>query len=622
MTKSLKTSTIRKKDLTMKKLAVAVCAAVAALNGAFAGKVYYFDPENGKDTNDGLTEETAFQHLSMKSGSTSATGDEYRLMKGVYRETFVIRAPNLTIRGWKASRDEVIIDGENERRGIKTHDYSEFSYTNGVICGLTVRNCVIANYLTNSGNNGAGIALLSRDLMVSNCVVYACHNNGNNGGGIALMYAGGKVVDCVVSNCTAAGGGGICVVTSSNEPGFEVRGCTVRNCQGISRTVNDGKTTQKGMGGALYAQRGISISNCTFAENSADDSGGGIFLADKSSSTILRDDFITDVQIISNVSKQAGGIYAGQGGTNYLAQVTLVGNVATNGNGGGVLAASQSRLDIEEGCAFVDNATETGFGGGIYVTADMGCVISNALFRGNRSVKGGGGAYMQTARSAFLNCVFDANSCSGETKRCCGGAVHAGGAHGDVATFRNCLFTRNSACAGSGGAIGNEMTRSITNYLENCTFVSNFVYGTSTDSSDGYGGAVGGVSVSFCATNTVFFRNTSLSRTMYVQIQNKKLVAYANCFEDLLDGTNANFLKNGVNGCIVAEGDPGFTDAANGDYTLTKDSILVDKGINLDWMDAATDLRQKKRCRRIYNDIVDLGCYEYWPVPGLLLMVR
>ena len=44
----------------MKKLAVAVCAAVAAASGAFAGKIYYFDPVNGKDTNDGLTEETAF----------------------------------------------------------------------------------------------------------------------------------------------------------------------------------------------------------------------------------------------------------------------------------------------------------------------------------------------------------------------------------------------------------------------------------------------------------------------------------------------------------------------------------------------------------------------------------
>ena len=609
----------------MKKLAVAVCAAVAAAGVASAGKVYYFDPVNGKDTNDGLSETTAFEHLSKKSGAQASDGDELRLMKGVYKESLSINRCNITVRGWKASRDEVIIDGEGVRRGINTGSYNETSYTNALIAGLTVRNGHTTTYASNYINLGAGITLESRDCVISNCVIRSCVHEQNGGGGIALMY-GGKVIDCEIVDCGATQGAGIYIACDHPNPDFEVRGCTIANCKATRYAYVDDKgkaASRGGNGGGIYTRHGTRILGCTVNGNSATSKGGGIYFDGVTTSgKYPTDNVIADTVVSSNVTAEGGGVYFSSGCTNVIRRLSAVGNVSTNGYGGGVLAASQSRLDIEEGCAFVDNATETGYGGGIYIANEMGCAISNALFRGNRSVKGGGGAYIQTARSAFLNCVFDANSCSGVTSRCCGGAVRSGGGHGHVATFRNCLFTRNSACAGSGGAIGNEMTRSITNYLENCTFVSNFVYGTSTDSNDGYGGAVGGVSVSFCATNTVFFRNTSLSRTTYVQIQNKKLVAYANCFEDLLDGTGANFLRNGVKGCIVQAGDPGFTDAANGDYTLTKDSILVDKGINLDWMDAATDLRRKKRCGRIYNDIVDLGCYEYWPVPGLLLMVR
>ena len=618
----------------MKKLMLAVCAAVVAVSGAFAGTVYYFDPVNGNDTNDGLTEETAFQNLSKKSGSISADGDEYRLMKGVYRETFFISSPNVTIRGWKAGRDEVIIDGENVRRGIRTIGYDEFGYTNSVIHGLTVRNCVIASYSANSGNNGAGIALLSRDMMVSNCVVYACHNHGNSGGGIALMYAGGKVVDCVVSNCTAAFGGGICVVTGSQEPGFEVRGCTVRNCRGISRIVDNGKggtVSQKGLGGALYAQRGISISNCTFAENSADDSGGGICLADKGSNTILRDDFITDVQVVSNISMKGGGISIGTGGTNYLTRISLVGNVATNGNGGGFLSNQNidtTAIHFGPGCRIIGNSATNGDGGGLYAPNLRNTVVSNALFRGNVAKIKGGGVCSEQTGAVFQNCIFDANVCTGEglASGVAGGAARIGAEHGIVGTFRNCLFTDNVVSNGSGGAIGNEKTRAVTNYVFNCTFVNNGVGGASGNDPLGTGGAIGAVSAHYCVSNSVFYGNWAVKEGS-VQIGHgngsRASVASAGLgysYENKL--TKGNQMKDGMNGCIVAEGDPGFTDAANGDYTLTKSSILVDKGFNQDWMDSATDLRQKKRFGRIYNDVVDIGCYEYWPARGLLLMVR
>lgn len=75
-------------------------------------------------------------------------------------------------------------------------------------------------------------------------------------------------------------------------------------------------------------------------------------------------------------------------------------------------------------------------------------------------------------------------------------------------------------------------------------------------------------------------------------------------------------IQNGVDPCFKA-----------GSYVPAADSPLVDAGVNdLSWMATAYDLQRKPDGRpfrkRIYNGVVDIGAYEYWPVPGLLLKVR
>ena len=184
----------------MKKLAVAVCAAVAAASGAFAGNIYYFDPVNGKDTNDGLSETTAFEHLSKKSGAQASDGDELRLMKGVYKESLSINRCNITVRGWKASRDEVIIDGEGVRRGIQVNG------KRAMVANLTVRDAYHEASAANAVNCGAGIQLYEVGAVASNCVVYGCRNAKHCGGGIYLAAASNVVEYCFVSNCLSASG--------------------------------------------------------------------------------------------------------------------------------------------------------------------------------------------------------------------------------------------------------------------------------------------------------------------------------------------------------------------------------------------------------------------------------
>ena len=618
----------------MKKLAVAVCAAVAAASGAFAGKIYYFDPVNGKDTNNGLTEETAFQNLSKKSGDSCGEGDEYRLMKGVYTNTFIIKKCNVTIRGWNASRDEVIIDGQGERRGIRMNTYDRSGYTNCQVIGLTVRNCRISTYSSNNGYNGAGIMMMSDDFLVSNCVVRSCVQAGvnpdnsdqfNTGGGMSLLYRG-KVIDCEISGCSAPAGGGISTPFNQADASYEIRGCTITN--------NHATYKSKYGGGGIMAQFGVIISDCHIAGNSSANLGGGIYFTDYNGKVSTIDNEVRDSQIVSNTAKNGGGAYVGKGLTNRFFRVAFVGNCATNANtgsdaGGGLWANSDALnyLVVGSGCSFVGNRALGGPAGGLSAGGIGFQPMSNVLFRANSAYNIGGGARLSSIADALItDCIFDANSVSGVETGAAGGALVAGSGHGHVATICNCLFTDNVVSNGVGGAIGNAATRSITNYVFNCTFVNNGVCGSVAGNDQGTGGAIGAVSAHYCVSNSVFYGNWAVKQNN-VQIGHGNGgratvadVGLGHSYENKL--VKGNMMQDGVNGCIVAEGDPGFTDAANGDYTLTKDSILVDKGVHQDWMDSATDLRQKKRCKRVYNNIVDIGCYEYWPVRGLLLIFR
>ena len=66
--------------------------------------------------------------------------------------------------------------------------------------------------------------------------------------------------------------------------------------------------------------------------------------------------------------------------------------------------------------------------------------------------------------------------------------------------------------------------------------------------------------------------------------------------------------------------DPRF---ATDDCQPSFGSPLVDAGVNSDWMVGTSDFRRNpKKFPRIFNGIVDIGCWECVPSPGLLLIFR
>ena len=77
---------------------------------------------------------------------------------------------------------------------------------------------------------------------------------------------------------------------------------------------------------------------------------------------------------------------------------------------------------------------------------------------------------------------------------------------------------------------------------------------------------------------------------------------------------------------LAAEKGPGFKDAAAGDWTLKRSSVMIDAGVKADWMDSSCDLTGNKRCLKkgLVSDgaLPDIGCYEFFAVAGFKISLR
>jgi len=203
----------------------------------------------------------------------------------------------------------------------------------------------------------------------------------------------------------------------------------------------------------------------------------------------------------------------------------------------------------------------------------------------------------------------DKGGCRFHSLRRTGGAAHKP-CEGFV--LRNSLFEHNGSAAGKGAPVSYSVLEiDHTNcVVQNCTFVGNCgqmypaAYSYHADS-------VGAV------RNCLYYKNLASSGSQYDDVNGSNDLQrglYTNCF--IYAGSVT------VNGCFGKDQDPKFADEAGKDYRLTRCSPCVNAGFNEPWMTGAKDLQNAKKVQRIEQDVVDVGCYEYRPTPGLQLLVR
>ena len=420
-----------------------------------------------------------------------------------------------------------------------------------------------------------------------------CTNTFSNAyGGAINTESSLLLVDCTFDDCVAKntrGGGAV----GANAGTTIMTNCTFRNCY---------STTD---GGAVYVAGAGGASGCVFANNWSRRNGGGYFGKATCAGGLV------DCVFSENISSNGGN------------------SALTNMRGAGFY--SDGAEAVVDRCTFVSNTCFGSHGGGICVGGGTLSVVDSTFFankqlRPDRTTKtdhggsGGGigvngGNLVLVDRCKFVENVADA----------AGGGIgnyHSGkcSVHSDI---RNSLFLRNATddCTMTGCSnerAGGGVALNSTNITVSCcTFVSNVCYTTAN------GGGICGKNSETgvpLVENCLLWDNIANGATAGGNTANRyRSTRYFFNYDSqgYLPTANGNLGPTDVAA-------PGFVDAAADDYRLAGGSALIDAGRNADWMETATYLDPPKRSRsgRLYNGIVDIGCYEYWPVPGILLMVR
>lgn len=661
--------------MELKSIAASFAAAAAAIGAAInaSATTYYVKPD-GNDSAAGTSWETALRTPAagiekIKAGSRN---HELVISNGVYALADALGLyggegnSRALIRGATGHPEDVVLDAQGRFEVLRLS-------ANVTVADLTIANGSNygrSNYASGVRIGDAGENNQSYLSIVSNCVIRGCHNaytNGNSiSGGAAYVFGNGLLVDCVVSNNTATyRGSGVAlhnanatalrclvagnVATNASGSGAAVLGvgggtlidCTVSGNLGsclaggldISLALGcvfDGNVlspdySNRPASALGVIHRRIAATNCTFSANVATtgnttidiDYGGSVF---------------SNCRFVGNTAKGNGGAVGFVPSMSYPDRATLFHGCLfennTAANFGGAVSVDTAAKVVFDGCRFFGNRTTADntssnedFGGGaIFLKGQVAgngswCTITNCVFGGNES-SCRGGAFGATWNGVCMADIVDSVFTNNVSRRQ-GGAISireqtARDTNG--ATIRNCLVANNrttltTADSNGGGIL--LVTRAPVR-MENCTIVSNVTsYANSGGVHQRWGGTLVNCIIAFNKrTSNGELKDEVASGTTWSDASG----TFLNC----LSYPNMTAHLTAANGCVNA--DPGFTDIANGDFTLAENSPCINKGRSLAWMDGATDL--SGLVRRISGSAPDIGAYERFIPEAFTIVIR
>ena len=247
---------------------------------------------------------------------------------------------------------------------------------------LTLRDTRFEN--NSASADGGGFGAQDIDAVTLDKVVATGNTAARSGGGAFLRAVGVTIISSDFSSNTAStlapalvgitGGGGL-----------RIDGSKTTATANITATRLVGNTSQKGQGGALWITAlppnlpptvaAVTLENLQVSSNTADLSGGGIYVA-YVNTTLSRS------SLIGNTAQQAGGGIAAQSaGTLTVVNTTVAGNGSALANGGGIYSASATALAVASSTLAGNSATS---GGGI-ARDGSGATLRNSIVANNNA---------------------------------------------------------------------------------------------------------------------------------------------------------------------------------------------------------------------------------------------
>ena len=364
-------------------------------------------------------------------------------------------------------------------------------------------------------------------------------------------------------------------------------------------------------GTTVYVQAGTFYGNFTMKEG-VNVSGGWNegFTAQTDYATIL------DAQANGRVLEQPAAFTTQTVWSNLTIQNGKLTATATVKAGAGVVLCDKGQV---KHCLIQNNlfdaASGEASGGGVYENGyTTSVLVDDCIIRGNSASHGGGVRICGVMQNSIIeNNTTSINACGGvqlhfggamyncivrnNTGKDCGGVRLTGT---KACTVANCLIAGNTAI----GSVGGMSLEAGIHYVYNNTIVGN----NQSSSNPTRCGVRLNVNSDLVFANNIVWGNKANGEVQADQMEIH--ATYAS------DRAATYFLNNavvhasvGTNTIVLTTADPGFTDAANGDYTLLETSSLVDAGNNA----YAQGLEDLAGNARVAGATVDLGCYEFQP---------
>ena len=431
------------------------------------------------------------------------------------------------------------------------------------------------------------------DVVISNLTVTGFARNGDGGGAFYYEstkhdHANATIVDCVISNNWASGGGGAF--------GYYQWHQTVpcdSNAVTLVRCLLADNHSGGAAGAILMPFNGMSI-DCVFRNNSCTNAGGAVV-----GGTHIRSKFCGNWCHTKNNSSSGGGAIVSERGVTSCYDCIFENNWVDApsypwGAGGAVHVTTAA--SVISNCTFRNCWS----GSGVLTCSVAGGLVSDCTFVCNTNMMHD--VYMGRVAASFAkyaNCLFATNRSNGAV---CGGNTY---------TVANCLFATN--------VVGNARITDQNGRIYNSTFVNNKNF-----SGNSYYGCIHPTGST--AVNCAFYMNRSNDYMCDVDCREGMKFAITNCVYHDVMGAPASGDPLANFGALAAgnemKADFRFANAAAGDYRLAKTSPLRDFGyLGADVLAVVGD-RDLAGAPRRQGKGIDAGCYEFGPIPGLMLLLR
>lgn len=373
-----------------------------------------------------------------------------------------------------------------------------------------------------------------------------------------------------------AGGGILC---DSSSP-------TITNCI-IKENSVVGQNGADGSGGGVFCvSSSPTITNCTISNNSASDSGGGIFCIVLSSPTI------TNCMISGNSTEGAGGGIFCSTSSPTITLCTFSENSAKQ-NGGGILCYSSSK-PIITACTINNNSASNG--GGVLFRDSVPSYpnsITDCTINGNSASGYGGGVYIYRHSPSIKNSTISNNSSA------VGGGIYGYDYGG---TITGCTISGNSS-SGEGGGIF--LKSLFYGKITDCTITGNTgdgIYSYHSDSD------ISGCTINNNTGNGVYFEDEPNNQLGPPRITN------SNIYENAKNGIYSNSSQAIITECTIKDnGEDGIycTGPAMVSPTITHCTIEGNSGNGIQTTDYAGSAKIDN-CTISNNSGRGIICGEYF----------